>query len=436
MARSPFIIAIDGPAASGKSSAAQRVADHFGFLMVSTGAMYRAFTWHVLREGVEPADPEAVIALLQRTEFTCGVRDRQSTIEVNGADPGDELRVEDVNAAVSTISAIPEVRERLVEEQRRYAGLGSLVMEGRDIGTVVFPETPFKVYLDATAEVRARRRRLQGTRDDIRGRDRVDSTRKTAPLKAAEDAWVIDTSYSTLDEVVGEVIRLLRAAGVHSESRQVIPRIRISTLHGLGHALSRLVFDLIYRAEAFGLEHTRFPGGAILAANHVSFLDPPLIGSRLREPIYYLARKSLMGNRFAAWLLPRIHSIPVDQEKSDLTSLRESLRVVREGKKLLLFPEGSRSFDGNLQPPLRGVGLLIAKSGVPVIPVRVFGAHEVFPRGTKFPRLHGKLRVVFGEPIRFSAEELATKGKGGTLEVAEQVMEAIGQLEVPGEPQS
>lgn len=433
MSRKHDIIAIDGPAASGKSSVAQRVADQFGFLMVNSGDMYRAFTWHVLKEGLAPGDDGEVVRLLNRTQFSFGVENRHSTVAINGVNPGDELRSEGVNAAVSQVAAIPEVRVRLVQEQRRFAELGNVVMEGRDIGTVVFPDSRHKFYLDAREEVRARRRGNQGMADDIRGRDRMDSQRQTAPLRVADDARVIDTSCLSLDEVVGKVIQILRESGVGPEESQCQRASPWSTYFH-ARALCRVIFTTLYGVEAYGVEHAKFPGGALLASNHLSFLDPPLVGSRLDEPIYYLARKSLFRGRFMNWLLPRIHAVPVDQEKSDLASLRESIRLVREGGKLVIFPEGHRSDDGNLQPAQRGVGLLIAKTAVPVIPVRVFGTYEVYPNHAKFPRLHGKLRVVFGEPLRFSAKETAGRGKEGSAEIANRVMGAIAALKVPGIP--
>lgn len=435
MGRKHETIAIDGPAASGKSSVAQRVADHFGYLMVNSGEMYRAFTWQVLKEGVSPRDPAAMVDLLQRTAFSFGVRDQRSTVAVNGVEPGEELRSEAVNAAVSPVSAVPEVRARLVEEQRRFAALGNVVAEGRDIGTVVFPDSKYKFYLDARGEVRARRRGNQGLTDDIRERDQIDSTRATGPLRAAEDARVIDTSYLTLDEVVAKVIRILTDAGLKPEARTARAEPPV-TLYYYARMACRIGLSALYQVERYGVENTLFPGGALVASNHISFLDPPLVGSQLDEGIYYLARKTLFKHWPMSWLLPRIHAVPVDQQKSDLASLRESIRLVQEGKKLLIFPEGHRSSDGRLQPPLRGVGLLIAKTQVPVIPVRVFGTFDVFPNSAKVPRLHGKVRVVYGKPLRFSAAEIAARGKEGTAEVARQVMAAIAALQIPDVPEA
>ena len=135
-------IAIDGPAASGKSTLARILSQRLGLIMVNSGSMYRAVTWKVLQQGIDPNDREAVVQALREMEIECGVDNLASTVKVDGIDPGDELRSEEVNSHVSAVSAIPEVRECLVSLQRDYLKLGDVVMEGRDIGSVVFPETP------------------------------------------------------------------------------------------------------------------------------------------------------------------------------------------------------------------------------------------------------------------------------------------------------
>ena len=214
MASSNNVIAIDGPAASGKSSVARELASRLGFLHVNSGAMYRALTWSVLRAGVSPGDPAAVIGHMNAIEIACGSDGGVATLTVDGVDPGDELTSPEVNAAVSAVSGIPKVREVLVAKQRDYQAVGDIVMEGRDIGSVVFPETAFKFYIDASAEVRAARRRGQGIDDDLEKRDAADSGRAASPLMVAEDAVVIDTSELAIPDVVAKVIESLRERGL------------------------------------------------------------------------------------------------------------------------------------------------------------------------------------------------------------------------------
>lgn len=207
-------IAIDGPAASGKSTVARRLAKRLGLIMINSGAMYRAIAWASIQHGVDAADPAAVIAMLDRIEVSCGVRDGGSVILIDGVDPGEALRQDPVNIRVSAIAAIPEVRTLLVDKQREYLALGSLVMEGRDIGSVVFPDTPYKLYIDASEEVRLARRSAEGLADVVSQRDKEDSSRKASPLVVAEGATVIDSSEMDIEQVVEEALKLLASKGM------------------------------------------------------------------------------------------------------------------------------------------------------------------------------------------------------------------------------
>lgn len=211
---SHFAVAIDGPAASGKSTLAKKLAQRLGLVMVNSGAMYRAITWKALKEGISAEDSAAVVALLNRVDIDCGVSDGGSTISIDGVDPGDELRSEAVNSNVSAISAIPEVREKLVDLQRQYLHHHSVVMEGRDIGSVVFPDTPFKIYVDAAEHVRAARRSDVGEVDSVAQRDAADSGRDIAPLVVPEGATILDTSDHTIESGLDEAINILRRQGL------------------------------------------------------------------------------------------------------------------------------------------------------------------------------------------------------------------------------
>jgi cytidylate kinase len=206
-------IAIDGPAASGKSTLARILSQRLDLIMVNSGSMYRAVTWKVLQKGIDPNDREAVVQALREMELECGVDGLASTVKVDGIDPGEELRSEEVNSHVSAVSAIPEVRECLVSLQRDYLKLGDVVMEGRDIGSVVFPETPYKIYMDADPNVRASRREEVGEVDSVVARDRADSGRETAPLKIAEGAVILDTSGHTIETGVAAALEILRGQG-------------------------------------------------------------------------------------------------------------------------------------------------------------------------------------------------------------------------------
>jgi cytidylate kinase len=204
------VVAIDGPAASGKSTVARKLAKRLEFSYVNSGALYRAVAWLANAHQIPADDWSAVCRQVRNAVFNFYLRNKELVFLIDGDNPLTHLREEKVNRAVSTISAIPEVREFLVGHLRGFLTWDNLVMEGRDIGSMVFPDTPYKFYIDASIEVRAQRRAAQGQRDDLFFRDRADSSRRASPLTIAEDAHVIDSSSLTIDGVVGEIIGRLK----------------------------------------------------------------------------------------------------------------------------------------------------------------------------------------------------------------------------------
>lgn len=207
-------VAIDGPAASGKSSVAQRLAGRLGYLYVNTGNMYRAVALLAHRRGISATDEAAVEALLQCDALAFASANGESTIRIEGSDPGDELKSPEVNATVSAIASHPQVRDALVARQREYLQEADLVMEGRDIGSVVFAQTPYKFFIDASPEVRAARRANQGLHDDLARRDATDSQRKASPMVIPQGAVVIDSSYLSIDAVVDAILSTLKEGGI------------------------------------------------------------------------------------------------------------------------------------------------------------------------------------------------------------------------------
>jgi cytidylate kinase len=208
----PFIIiAIDGGAASGKSSSARALSERFHLLHSDTGSYYRAVTAELLRRGVPPEDPAAVRTAVSALALGTRVSGSSAQIEVDGRIPGEEIRGPAVNAAVSHFAAVPELRSALLAYQRgqaevaRSRGFRGLVMEGRDIGSVIFPDADLRFFLQADPLERARRRASEGQQDSVVERDRLDSSRKTAPLACPPGALAIDTTHLTMAEVVGRI---------------------------------------------------------------------------------------------------------------------------------------------------------------------------------------------------------------------------------------
>ena len=208
------VIAVDGPSGTGKSTVARGLARRLGFRYLDTGAMYRAVTWAVLRDGVDPDDAAAVTDLAARTRITVTTDPDHLHVTVDGRSVDGEIRSKAVTTAVSPVSAIPEVRAQLVAQQRELIGSGAVVVEGRDIGTVVAPDSPLKIFLTASPDARATRRSREdgtdrsGTAADLDRRDAYDSSRAHSPLRAAEDAVHVDTTTMDIDEVIQRLIDL------------------------------------------------------------------------------------------------------------------------------------------------------------------------------------------------------------------------------------
>src|SRR5437867_8146506 len=208
------VVAIDGPAASGKSSVARELARRLGLFYVISDDVYRACSWYLLQKGVRAENSDRIAHALESAAITCCLQDSESRILIDNVDPADHLRDDRVNESVARVSRLPLVRQIVGQKLHEYARNHDLVVEGRDIGSVVFRETPYKFYVDASPEVRLRRRAAQGERDEITLRDHADFSRPVSPLVIAEDAHVIDTSRLTIEGVVNKIIVLLKQMGL------------------------------------------------------------------------------------------------------------------------------------------------------------------------------------------------------------------------------
>ena len=220
------VIAIDGPAAYGKSSVARKLAQQLGFIYVNSGAIYRAITWHLLQGKIRPEESDRIGEALESVTLNCVVREGEARIIVDSVDPAGHLRDDRVNESVSRVSRLPRVREMVSRRLHDCAEGNNVVIEGRDIGSVVFPNTPYKFYIDASPDVRLQRRAAQGERDEIAIRDRDDVSRAVSPLVKANDAHEIDTSHVTVEQVVTEIMTQLEKLGLPMSDVQITNRAR------------------------------------------------------------------------------------------------------------------------------------------------------------------------------------------------------------------
>jgi len=201
----------------------------------------------------------------------------------------------------------------------------------------------------------------------------------------------------------------------------------VNPYYWIGYHLSRLIGRLFFRLRIIHRERMIQTGSVILAMNHQSYLDPPLAGITCDRSIYFLARRTLMDTPVLGWVLPKLNVIPVNQEGIDRSALKALIRVLKSGNAALVFPEGARTLDGDLQPAQPGLGLVIAKTLAPVVPIRIFGAHEALPRGGG--GLHFvPITIVVGEPIFFTTADLESPGKDLYGRLSQRVMDAIAAL--------
>lgn len=425
-----MIITIDGPAGTGKSTVAKGIAKRLGFTFFDTGAMYRSFAWMILKHGIDPLDQEKVVQDIFQFQYEIRPTSKgERHYFVQGEDVTHLIRSQPISMSASQVAIYPEVREAMVKIQRKFGAAVDAVFEGRDMGTVVFPDADLKIFLTANAETRAERRYREliykfpdieidkeEILKEVKERDKTDSTRAVSPLRQAADAILIDTSHLAAQQVIDKIVAL--------KPKRRFPKMKLS--YKIVYSLARLFFKCCFRLKIYGLEHFP-PGAAVLAANHASFYDPPVLSISCPEEVHFLARGTLFDVPLLGRLIQVLNSHPVARGASDTQTFRTMLQLLSEGKKLILFPEGRRSDDGGLLPLERGLAFLVQKAQCRIIPAYIRGSFDAWPRGRKFPKLFGKMAVVFGSPIEW--EEGQDK-RAAQVRITQQTEQSIHNLKV------
>ena len=414
------IIAIDGPAGSGKSTISRALAERLNLQTLDTGASYRAITAAALRQGLDFSDADAIAALARNAELAI-----DGTVEINGIDVTGEIRGEDVNHHVSLVAANPDVRTSMVAWQRGWAlQHGGGIVEGRDIGSVVFPEATVKLFLTASPEERARRRPEEG-QASVERRDRLDSTRAASPLTMAPDALEIDTTELSVDEVVALVLaRIAHVEGAANESSGEAEDHSLRNSPGRGAAfrpdphrtlfyrfVRRLVWVLAqvwFRPSRSGPGAVPQAGAALIAPIHRSNLDFLFAIYATDRKIFFMAKDSLWKSRILGRLLIILGAFPVHREAADRSALVNAEAVLAAGEVLVLFPEGTRREGPEVGEILEGAAFLSARGNAPVLPVGLSGTDRAMPKGAKLIR-PAKVHVHFGPLI--PAPERSGKGR-------------------------
>lgn len=426
-----WTVAIDGPAGAGKSTVAKKVAKKLKINYIDSGAIYRSITWKGLKEKIDLNNKEAVIEITKKIKIELKSKKK---VFVDDKEVTKEIRKPIIDQNISVVARNDGVREQVVKLLQQLSASGGVIMEGRDITTVVLPHADVKFYLDADVTCRANRRYkelldkeeknidLHQIKQEIEYRDIQDKTRTTGPLVRTNDAIYIDTTNMTIDEVVFAIIKRI------SDIQNIDPKNKLYlVLYLIGKVLFRILFNL----KVTGQENIPLTGGMLIAANHVSYVDPPAIGCVLPRQVYFMAKQELFNHIFLRGLLNRINTFSINRRGSSLEAFKKILSLLGKGNGVVIFPEGQRSFDGKLQPPKPGIGMIMCKAiekypQVKLIPAKILGTDKVLPREAKW--FHsGKIEVKFGKPIDIS-QFVSLTSKEKYQAIADAVMEKISSL--------
>lgn len=387
-------IAIDGPGGAGKSTVAKSVARQLGIIYVDTGALYRTIGLHMLKNGIDPKDAPAVAAALP--DFTLELKfvDGRQTVLLDGEDVGDRIRTPEASMAASAVSAIKEVREYLLDTQRSIAAKNSVIMDGRDIGTVILPDAEVKIFLTASPEARAQRRykeliakgqtvTYEQVYSEMVERDKNDSTRDIAPCVPAKDAVLLDNSALDLDGTVNAVLEIVKK------------KRPVNRFYKNLHVVLAPLFRFFWRVKVYGAENVPEDNGVMFCANHMAARDPIIIAASCKRPITFLGKKELFKVPLLGWLIKKLGAIPLDRGGKDIGAIKTSVEVLKNGGALAIFPQGHRYPGENpaTTPTKNGAALISYRSGCDIVPVCIK------TKGYKY-RFLGRIEVVFGKPIK------------------------------------
>jgi cytidylate kinase len=408
------VVAIDGPAGSGKSTTARELARRLDLTYVDTGAMYRALTWAGLAAGLASKDGPALARLLRESRLELRPGGKEASVFWDGRDVSRVIRTPEIDAAVSAVSAHAAVRHVMVERQRDLGRRVGVVMEGRDIGTAVFPLASAKIYLDASLEARVERRlrqyRQRGTamaaaelQEELADRDRRDSEREESPLSIAPDAVVLDSSNWTLEHQVDQALQAVRSVVAEhcpAGHRPVAPPTPLTAKYRLAYSCMEALARF-YGLRVVGREHLDWQRGpTIIACNHVSWWDPPLLGGALwRSPVRTLAKAELFRYRPLAAFFGWLDAIPIRRAGYDHGAFAAALEALNSGQTVLIFPEGTRRPLGRPGPVRSGLGNLMQHSGAPAVPAFMRGTRLLQPGSSPL----SPLEVRFAPAVRLRA---------------------------------
>ena len=416
-------IAIDGPGGAGKSSVAKAVSKALGIIYVDTGAMYRNIGLYMLDNGIDTADTDTVTSALENIKLELKFENGKQVILLNGVDRGDDIRTPAASMAASAVSAIPAVRNFLLDMQRNTAKKNSVIMDGRDIGTVILPDAELKIFLTASAKARAERRyneliakgsnvTFDQVYSEMVERDKNDSTRDVAPCVKAKDAVLLDNSKMTEAETVEAILKLVR-----KKTKDTTP------LYSALKVIVTPIYRLLFNVHVKGKENVPKTGGILLCPNHIGAIDVISIGVVCPRQLTFIAKKELFSIPVLGWLIKALGAVKIDRGGSDVGAIKTAVSTIQDGKTVSIFPQGHR-FPG-VNPattPIRhGAGLIAYYAKCDVVPVCIQlkkGKYSLFRRTD----------IIYGKPIKYSELGFSEGGRDEYARATELIYNSIVSL--------
>ena len=404
-------IALDGPSGAGKSTVAKAVAKRLGIVYVDTGALYRSIGLYVQRKGVGKDEREKVIAMLDEIKLDLKFNDGVQSVLLNGEDVGGFIRTGEISMYASAVSAIPEVRAFLLETQRKIARENSVIMDGRDIGTVIIPDAEVKIFLVASPEARAQRRykeliekgedcTYESVLADIKERDNNDSTRAVAPAVPAKDAIFLDNSELDQEQTIDKVIEIIEKT-VKKKPKKPNIFYRVTKF------LFGKIVGFFLGVRVKNKDKEVFDKPFILCANHTSLLDAVVIVIAMKNQIRYMGKKEVFKIPILSWFIRSMGAFPVDRKNGDVGAIKKTLEILKGGECVGIFPQGTRRpYQNPRETEVKdGIGMMAHRAGVGIVPVyiknkkgKVKWFHKntviigdyISPEEISFPELNGR----------------------------------------------
>ena len=434
-----FIVGIDGPAGTGKGTMAEILSKKYNLLNIDTGATYRCVTLKMIKENIELEDEEKIAQMLKSIDIQMENKNGKQKVFLDGEDVTEEIRSKEVSKMVSPVSSIKQIRISMASLQRKMAQGKDVIMEGRDICTVVFPTADVKIYLDADVEERAKRRFKQNQEkkidmsyeevlENIKKRDKNDMEKEMGALKVAEGATVIDSTNMNIKEVENAISKIINKRLKEKKNEIRIYKVRKETtwkkiVRAVIKFLIHLFYEIVFRLEKIDEENLPMDGPIIVCANHINTWDAVAIVCCSKRRMRFIAKEDLFNNDFLNWIAHVFDVIPIKRGMRDMEAMKRCLKELKDGGAIGLFPEGTRKGLEKGTKVQNGAAYMALKTDVKVVPVGIQGTFKPFT----------KVKLCYGKPLDLNKKDENPNSEKDKLDLAtKEIMDNIIMLTKTG----